>query len=445
MRLFLSSLFMAFIMSALSSLMPLLPLSPNPSPSSSATLPSFLGAKAVKVSQVTLGVKVAQAGQVAQVTVGTAGTGATKENEKTGGTGAVKYNEAMLIAQAPPPSLIPQTSLPSQTGQRGQPNQANQAPLTPLSPQTPPPNKRTSSIAQNTAKRFGGQTITLLTIEPDNGQTTAFYRLLPDFLQAISPDSLVLESMPGLGGAKAWHTLQRRRVDGSQMSAVTFPAFLLKPLAKEHYFTQKLTTPICILASAPMGLWVTDTSPIHDIPTLLDAIQANGNNTYLAGVGSFTTHHMANLLFNQAAGVTTDYLPYLGSAESSYAVQEGQALATWASATHHSAMPGMRLIGVASIERSHIYPTTPTFNESGIIMAISEQYGLALPAKSPEDTKQVASDLFIQMATNEAFVTKAHTMGYSITPAGYQDMEKLIEQQNETLKKFLEHFLFMSF
>lgn len=436
MRLFFSSLFIALMMSTLSTLMPLFPLSPNPSVSSSVSLPSFLGAKVAEVIQVTSGIQIAQANQTAQVTEATEVIGAMPQNQK---------NQTILLAQAPPPPLTPQTSLPSQTIQPGQANQINQAPLAPLSPQITTPSKRTSSIAQNTGKRFGGQTITLLTIEPDNGQTTAFYRLLPDFLQAISPDSLILEPVPGLGGAKAWHTLQRRRVDGSQMSAVTFPAFLLKPLAKEHYFTQNLTTPICILASAPMGLWVTNTSPIHDIPTLLDAIQINTHNSYMAGVGSFTTHHMANLLFNQAAGVTTDYLPYLGSAESSYAVQEGQALATWASATHHSAMPGMRLIGVASIERSHIYPTTPTFNESGIIMAISEQYGLALPAKSPEDTKQVASDLFIQIATNDAFVAKAHTMGYSITPAGYKDMEKLIEQQNETMKKFLEHFLFMSF
>lgn len=313
---------------------------------------------------------------------------------------------------------------------------------TPLSPaQAAQPAKPYSG----SGARFGGQTITLLTVEPDNGQTTAFFRLLPDFLQKVSPDSLILEPTPGLGGATAWHTLQRRRTDGSQMAALTLPAFLLKPLANEHYFTQNLTTPICVLASAPLGLWVSDTSPIHDIPALLDTIKVNKNNAYMAGVGSFTAHHMANFLFNQAAGVTTEYLPYLGSAQSAYAVHEGQAIATWGSATHHTLMPGMRLIAVAAQERSHIYPAIPTLSESGVIMSMAEQYGLALPAKSPEETKQVASDLFIQIATNEAFVTKAHNLGFSITPAGYKDMEKLIDQQQETLKKFLEHFLFMSF
>lgn len=303
----------------------------------------------------------------------------------------------------------------------------------------------TPSLGHSAPPRFGGQTMTLLTTEPEDSQSSALYRLFPSFLERISPDSLTLEYVPGLGGAKAWQTLQRRRIDGSQLAAVTFPAFLLKPLAKESYFTPSMTTPICIVASAPLGLWVTDTSPIHDIAGLLERIKSDNQHAYLSGVGSFTAHHMATLLFNRATGITTDYLPYLGSAEASYAVHNNQAIAAWGSATHDSLMPNMRLIAVAGNSRSPIYPHVPTLNEAGVLMEISEQYGIALPAKCPEETKQVASDLFITMATNKAFVKKAYALGFSITPAGYKDMEDLLAQQEVALKNFLEHFLFMSF
>lgn len=293
--------------------------------------------------------------------------------------------------------------------------------------------------------RFGGQTMTLLTIEPETGQTSAFYRLFPEFLQKISPDSLILEPKPGLGGATAWHTLQRRRTDGSQMTAITFPAFLLKPLAGETYFTQKMTTPVCVLASAPLGLWVPNNSHIRTVADFLDEIKGLGNSACLAGVGSFTAHHMATLYFNQAAGVTTEYLPFIGSNEATFATREGQATAVWGSATHHSLMPGMRLLAVAAIERSHIYPTTPTLNESGILMAIGEQYAIGLPSACPEETKQAASDLFIQIATDETFVRKAYGLGFSITPAPYKDMQELVEEQEEALRTFLEHFFLMTF
>ena len=285
-------------------------------------------------------------------------------------------------------------------------------------------------------------TITILVPEPETSQVSGFYKIIPDFLASIAPNAVVLEHHPGMGGGRALHALTSRRANGSQIAGVSLPTFFLQPLAGQKRFRPDGVALTVVLARADLGLWVPKNSPWRTVGQMVQHIRDTGRGgQYFSGTGSWTTYEMATLFFNQAAGALVGYLPYMGTGEASQAVLKGQAIAAWGVVGPESSMPGMRLLGTASHMRSPLCPDVPTFNESGILLEVSEQYGLALPAGADEETRLATSNLFTSLANDPLFVAKAATLGYMVEAVPYPLLPELAVKQTADLQDFLDRFI----
>lgn len=291
-----------------------------------------------------------------------------------------------------------------------------------------------------TSPSLGMMRMNLIVPEPEKSQVSLFFELMPPFMNAYAQDALKLEYIPGIGGSKAWQSLQGRSGDGSQMAGLIFPNFFLKPLLNERRFTPEKISPVAFLAEIPLGLWVSTDSPFNNLHELVVYLKNEEEVFYFAGVGSYSSHHMATQFFNRSAGVFVGYLPYLGSEQTSEACKK-DSIASWGAATPLATMPGMRLLAIASVERSPIHSGVPTFNEANIEMQISEEYGLALPADSPEETKIAASALMLNMVESKEFSEKAEKLGFTIKTVPYDMIEGVMQEQEKALKNFLDFYI----
>ena len=301
--------------------------------------------------------------------------------------------------------------------------------------------------AVQTANGAGGSinlapTITLLVPEPETSQINSFYQIIPEFLATIAPNAVVLEHHPGMGGGRALYALASRRANGSQIAGVTLPTFLLQPMAGQKRFQPNSVALAVVLARADLGLWVPEKSPWRTVGQMVQHIRDSGKGLfYFSGTGSWTTYEMSTLFFNQASGVLVGYLPYMGTQEAAQAVQKGDAIAAWGVVGPASSMPGMRLLGTASPMRSPLCPDVPTFNESGIVLEVSEQYGLALPAGADEETRLATSNLFASLANDPFFVARAATLGYMVEAVPYPLLPDLIVRQTSDLQDFMDRYI----
>ena len=285
-------------------------------------------------------------------------------------------------------------------------------------------------------------TITLLVPEPETSQVHSFYKIIPEFLASIASNAVVLEHHPGMGGGRALHALASRRANGSQIAGVSLPTFLLQPMAGQKRFQPDSVALTVVLARADLGLWVPEKSPWRTVGQMAQHIRDSGRALfYFSGTGSWTTYEMATLFFNQASGVLVGYLPYMGTKEASQAVLNGDAIAVWGVVGPASSMPGMRLLGTASPMRSPLCPDVPTFNESGISLEVSEQYGLALPAGADEETRLVTSNLFTHLANDPLFVARAATLGYMVEAVPYPLLPELVVRQTSDLRDFMDRYI----
>ena len=287
--------------------------------------------------------------------------------------------------------------------------------------------------------RLGGQTIALILPEPKTSLSSALFLLIPDFLTRISPDAMRTEPIPGRGGGAAWHRLQSRLDNGSYIGAINLPDFTLQTMLTEKRFRPDALTPFAILARAPLGLWISATHKARNIPDFFDILR-DSRALFMAGTGSITAHHMATLMLNRAAGVTFEYLPYLGSKESSAAVLANQAVACWAPAGPAAAMPGMRLLAVASAQRSPLHPEVPTLSEVGVLVEMEQYFGLAIPASATKEVISTASELYTRLAQTPEFVSSAAALGFVVETVDLAGMGKFEEAVAKKTTSFVENY-----
>lgn len=319
------------------------------------------------------------------------------------------------------PSLTPIPSFSPDAPTVAQPNVSDSLLKTPNSSQTP-------------------YTITLIVTEPEKSQIATYYQFVAEFINKHANGAITLRYIPGRGGANAWNALLWEKDDGSVVSAMTLPTFLLQALISEKRFDQSKVVPIALLSGTPTVLWTATNGTIKSLEDLINKARHSPQNSYIAGVGSFTGHHMTTIVFNRAAGISLQYLPYLGSQESANAVLRGDALACWGAGTPAAYMPGLRPLAIASSIRSPFYPETPTFAERNIIIESSDQLGICMPNSASEETRKTVSALFISMAADADFQKQAAALGFAPSPIDFKYLHEYLKNLTEALQAFLKEY-----
>lgn len=282
--------------------------------------------------------------------------------------------------------------------------------------------------------------VTLYAPEPERGQMASYFALVAEFLNTQAKGAVKLEYVPGRGGADAINALSLRKTTTPTMAGIILPTFLLQPLLPDKRFEPSSVVPVAFLSGTPTVLWVSEKSPFLSLSDFISAVRSHPADSYVAGTGSNSGQHMTTYVFNRAAGVTLQYLPYMGSREAARAVVKGTAIACWGAGTPASFMKGLRPLAIASQVRSPFYPNTPTFMEKGVTMESSDQLGICMPASTEEDTLIAVSNLFVSMANDPEFQQKASLLGFAPSVVPYVEVKEYLNKIENALRTFLENY-----
>ncbi len=268
----------------------------------------------------------------------------------------------------------------------------------------------------------------------------SFFSLFATALQKQSTQPITLLYAPGRGGSTALNRLIGKPDDGYAVAGLFIPSFLLQPDGYDPAYAEADIAPVAILAYAPAALWVPADSPHRTVSDLTAFALAPGNRLIIAGNGSLTDHHMASLLLDRAAGITSAYMPVLDSVQAVEAAIAGKAAACWGHALAPDSMPGMRPIAVAALSRSPALPDVPTFEEQRIRLVIGQHIGIGLPGKAREEIRRTVSGFFLRAAAEPDFTARAAAAGLTLMPTAYKDMPGFLEHQRRSLRAFLDEY-----
>ena len=230
--------------------------------------------------------------------------------------------------------------------------------------------------------------ITIIVSFPAGGGADILVRIVAKHMSENLGQPIVVQNMPGAGGALAFAQLARSAPDGHTLGwstagfavmAATVPNLSFNP-AKDFVHVGQL-------AENPFVLVVNPQVPVTSVKELIELAKAKPETLNFANNGAGTLTNLVVELLKLQAGISVAQVAYRGDNFSSSDVIAGHVQAMFSNspvALPHVAAGRLRGLAVTSSQRSPAAPDLPTMEEAGVpsFKAVVWQ-GLSAPAGTP--------------------------------------------------------------
>jgi tripartite-type tricarboxylate transporter receptor subunit TctC len=253
----------------------------------------------------------------------------------------------------------------------------------------------------------------------------------------------VIDNRPGAGGIVASQALTQAPPDGYTLILVASGHPLNQFIyPKLPYDTFKDFTAISEIASSPLAILVSKTSPYTNLQDLLAAAKKDPDSLSYGMSGNGTSAHLAGELLKYMAGVKIVAVPYKGGAPALTAVIAGDIPMSFnplAEAVGQVQGGSLRAIAVTSAKRSTALPDVPTVAESGIAgYDVSVWWGFLGPAHmAPELVAKLETDLKSALQDPSVQTTLAR-IGAAPVGSGSREFEAYLHAEAEKWEPVLK-------
>jgi tripartite-type tricarboxylate transporter receptor subunit TctC len=226
---------------------------------------------------------------------------------------------------------------------------------------------------------------------PPGGGTDIIARETSQKVAAATGWTLVIDNKPGAGGNLGVDSVAKAPADGYTIVIGQTSNLAINPTLypKLPYDPQKDLTPIILLANAPLVMVTGMGTPYKTLADAVNAAKAKPGVLNMASPGNGTVAHLTSELFQKAAGVKTQHVPYKGAAQALTDVISGTVdlyMSSVPTLIGQIRSNKLRPLAVSSAKRVDDLPQVPTINESGYsgFDAVT-WFGLLAPAGTPKE------------------------------------------------------------
>jgi tripartite-type tricarboxylate transporter receptor subunit TctC len=214
-------------------------------------------------------------------------------------------------------------------------------------------------------------------------------RVVADRMSRTLGQQVVVENLPGAGGAIATRQIARSEPDGYTLGLGNTATLAIAPtvLPNVGYDPRMDFAPVGLIATSSLILIVHPSVPVRSVQGLITlALSQPGKLNYASG-GAGSPTHLAPELFASMAGIKINHVPYKGTAPAITDLLGGHV--TMAFSSLPSAIGAVRdrkvrALAVTGAKSSTSFPNVPTIAESGLPgYEASQRYGIIAPARTP--------------------------------------------------------------
>ncbi len=241
------------------------------------------------------------------------------------------------------------------------------------------------------SQNFPSKPIRLLVGFAAGGGTDVAARLVALKLSDVLGQQVIVENLPGAGGAISVERAARSPTDGYTLVMMAAAATIQSALKNDlRYDLERDLTPISLVSKGPMVLVVNADLPVTTVKELVTMALAQPGKLHFGSAGMGSSPHLAGELLNMLAGIKTVHVPYKGSGESVVGTAAGHVQFNFPSVA--AAMPlinagKLRPIGVSTKKRTYLTPGLATLDESGVVPGYDRAawFGILAPAGVPKN------------------------------------------------------------
>ena len=252
------------------------------------------------------------------------------------------------------------------------------------------------------------------------GPTDVLGRLVGEFLGRDLKQPVVVENKAGAQGAIGAEIVARSEPDGYTLFVTAASIIVLNPMLykKLPYDPAKDFRMLALVTDLPVLMEVHPSVPAKTVAEFVAYAKANPGKVNFGSAGTGGTIHLAGEMFKQMAGIEMTHVPYRGAGPALSDLISGNIQVMFD--TLSTALPPVksglvRALGVSSEKRSPDVPDVPTIAESGYPdYRVSVWYGIAAPAKLPDDIAQKVSASLDRALNDDAFRASLEKIGFPV-------------------------------
>ena len=241
------------------------------------------------------------------------------------------------------------------------------------------------------AQAWPAKPIKIVVPFPPGGGTDIIARETSQRVAKATGWTFVIDNKPGAGGNLGVDAVAKAPADGYTLVIGQSSNLAINPTlyARLPYDAQKDLAPIVLLANAPLVMVTGAATPYKTLADAVNAAKAKPGQVNFASPGNGTVAHLTSELFQKAAGVKTQHVPYKGASQAMTDVISGNVdlyMSSVPTLLAHIKQGKVRALAVTSAKRVDDLPNVPTINESGYkgFNAVT-WFGLLAPAGTPKD------------------------------------------------------------
>lgn len=213
-------------------------------------------------------------------------------------------------------------------------------------------------------------------------------RILAEQLARSLGQQLIVENKPGAGTRVANELVARAAPDGYTFLFAAAPFATAEALFGKLNYDRKDLQPVAMAVIAPIFLIVNAQAPFKNLQELIAYGKSRPEGLTFGSPGAGSQPHLAAELLFRDAGVKGLNVPFRGDNMAYTELLAGRIDATLtaiSTALPHIQSGALRVLGVASAERSAIYPEALTLREQGFPNVVAAGwYGFMVPAATPQ-------------------------------------------------------------
>jgi len=268
------------------------------------------------------------------------------------------------------------------------------------------------------------------------GESDIAARLQAQAFQVKYKQEMVVINKPGAGGALAWSQLNNMPGDGHTVVGVNLPHIVLQPLEPETQYKTEDITPVYFFHYTPDAVIVAADSPFKTFADLVRAAKEKPTAVTLAGSGTNSANHVAQVRLDRELGIKTTYVPFKGTGDMIASILGGHVSAAMSYSSLAIQQKGkMRMLAVATEKRLPQFPDVPTFRELGYNWVDGAYRGIGVPKSTPPAVRKQVSDMMDALNRDPETRTKMFEQGFEVTDITVDMMPAFMKERTQEYMK----------
>jgi tripartite-type tricarboxylate transporter receptor subunit TctC len=277
-----------------------------------------------------------------------------------------------------------------------------------------------ASTSATPAAEYPARPIKLVVPYAAGGPTDVLGRLVGEFLGRDLKQAVVIENKAGAQGAIGAEAVARSEPDGYTLFVTAASIIVLNPMLykKLAYDPVRDFRMLALVTDLPVVMEINPSVPAKTVSEFVAYAKQNPGKVAFGSAGTGGTIHLAGEMFKQMAGIEMTHVPYKGAGPALTDLISGNIQVMFD--TLSTALPPIRsglvrALGVSSEQRSNDLPDVPTIAESGYAdYRVSVWYGIAGPAKMPEDISSKITASLDRALNDDAFRASLEKIGFPV-------------------------------